>query len=152
MGTSFGWDSEPIHKSPALIKQTQEANSLAPSTIPPTSASIRPPPAGVPASPSTLAVGTRVIYTQMGNARTELDAEVVEIEEVGSRRDNIRIRFMDGRERNTSADKLKVVAVGEEKVSALPLGQVFLCLLHNFCELYGVVSLYDVSKRPVASH
>lgn len=135
MGTSFGWDSEPIHKSPASDSQTQQTHSISASTTPPTSASICPPPAGVASSHSTLSVGTRVIYTQMGKARTELDAEVVEIEPEGSRKDNIRIRFLDGRERNTSADKLKAVAAGEVKTSALPLGQVFLFLLHIFREL-----------------
>lgn len=104
MGTSFGWD-EPQLARPAL--------------------------AAVASSSSTLAVGTRVIYTQMGKAHTELDAEIVEIEPVGGRKDNIRIRFADGRERNTSADKLKAVAI-EEAMCALSLDQVALCLLRSF--------------------
>ena len=67
----------------------------------------------------------------MGKAHTELDAEIVEIEPVGGRKDNIRIRFADGRERNTSADKLKAVAI-EEAMCALSLDQVALCLLRSF--------------------
>ena len=39
---------------------------------------------------------------------------IIDIEPVGSRKDNYRIRFEDGRERNVSEDKLKVVDSGDK--------------------------------------
>lgn len=40
----------------------------------------------------------------------------MDIEPVGSRKDNYRIRFEDGRERNVSEDKLKVVENGDNQM------------------------------------
>ena len=51
-----------------------------------------------------------------GKAGTESLAVIVDIEAVGSRKDNYRIRFEDGRERNVSEDKLKAVDTGDKVV------------------------------------
>jgi hypothetical protein len=51
----------------------------------------------------------QVIYTQIGKAKLESLAVIVAIEPAATRKDNYRIQFEDGRERNTSEDRLAVV-------------------------------------------
>eukprot|EP00277_Geminigera_cryophila_P008052 CAMPEP_0179433830 /NCGR_PEP_ID=MMETSP0799-20121207/18173_1 /TAXON_ID=46947 /ORGANISM="Geminigera cryophila, Strain CCMP2564" /LENGTH=275 /DNA_ID=CAMNT_0021212059 /DNA_START=237 /DNA_END=1064 /DNA_ORIENTATION=+ len=91
MGSSFGWDE----------------GAQAPRSSPPSRMQEQ---AGVQTSSSMkLAIGSQVMYKQMGKAGTESKAVVIDIEPVGSRKDNYRIRFEDGRERNTGEDKLTIV-------------------------------------------
>jgi len=93
MGSGFGWDQPEsvAHSAPPIRSQESRA--------------------GVQTSSSmSLVVGAQVSYRQMGKAGTETLAVIVDIEPVGSRKDNYRIRFEDGRERNTGEDKLTLVA------------------------------------------
>eukprot|EP00918_Siedleckia_nematoides_P069791 GHVU01152178.1.p1 GENE.GHVU01152178.1~~GHVU01152178.1.p1 ORF type:complete len:325 (+),score=49.67 GHVU01152178.1:56-1030(+) len=97
MGSSYGWD----------VPQGQT-----PSRSSPPSRNLEPRSNVQTASSSKLGVGTSVVYKQMGKAGTESLAVIVDIEPVGSRKDNYRIRFEDGRERNTSEDKLTATSGG----------------------------------------
>ena len=56
-----------------------------------------------------MSVAVQVIYTQIGKAKLESLAVIVAIEPAATRKDNYRIQFEDGRERNTSEDRLAVV-------------------------------------------
>lgn len=96
MGTSFGWagsEGAQARSSPPSRSQDSQAGVQ-------TSSSMK------------LAIGSQVMYKQMGKAGTESAAVIVDIEPAGSRKDNYRIRFEDGRERNTGEDKLTLVYGG----------------------------------------
>ena len=96
MGSSYGWDS-PQAQTPSRSSPNRNLD----------------PRSGVQtASSSKLGVGSSVVYKQMGKAGTESMAVIVDIEPVGSRKDNYRIRFEDGSERNTSEDKLTATGGG----------------------------------------
>ena len=51
-------------------------------------------------------------YKQIGKAGIQSAAVIVEIEPAAARRDNYRIRFEDGRERNTTIDRLSFALIG----------------------------------------
>ena len=51
-------------------------------------------------------------YKQVGKAGIQSAAVIVEIEPAAERRDNYRIRFEDGRERNTTIDRLSFALIG----------------------------------------
>lgn len=59
-----------------------------------------------------LQVGSHVTYKQVGKAGIQSAAVIVEIEPAAARRDNYRIRFEDGRERNTTIDRLSFALIG----------------------------------------
>jgi hypothetical protein len=97
MGSSFGWGEENMAPAtPSRPKDAYAEHMLAQAG------------AGVSQSASSqqFAVGSQVIYTQIGKAKLESLAVIVGIEPAATRKDNYRIQFEDGRERNTSEDRL----------------------------------------------
>lgn len=106
MGTSFGWgdDSAPVSNSITGGSRGRSAASNAPY------ATQHAVPAAVGCSVADLVPGATVMYSIKPGA-DEVEAIVVEIESAQGRRDNIRVRFNDGRERQTSEIRLRVVAL-----------------------------------------
>uniref|UniRef100_A0A6U5Z1R8 Uncharacterized protein n=1 Tax=Guillardia theta TaxID=55529 RepID=A0A6U5Z1R8_GUITH len=91
LGTSFAW-AEPEGKAPPQPAEHVHKQSMPSAKV----------------VSNVMQVGSTVIYRQLGS-NAESVAQIVEIEPVGSRKDNYKIRFEDGRERNTTVDKLRLV-------------------------------------------
>lgn len=100
MGTSFGWDGAAGGGSPSVSTPSSRNQTRDQPRAVQTSSSMK------------LAVGTHVLYKQIGKSGVESPAVIIDIEPVGSRKDNYRIRFEDGRERNTGEDKLTAISGG----------------------------------------
>jgi len=98
MGSGFGWSDEaPVEpNTPGRAKDAyaEHMHSQKGDGPPATAASM------------SFGVGSQVIYRQIGKAGIESIAVIVHIEPAASRKDNIRIQFQDGRERNTTEDRL----------------------------------------------
>lgn len=100
MGSGFSWSDEPVgpkerrRSADAYAEYMTEQKGMG---LPQTARSME------------LQVGSQVIYKQIGKAGIESVAVIVEIEPATSRKDNYRIRFEDGRERNTSQDRISIM-------------------------------------------
>jgi len=99
MGNGFGWGDEPAVPLSARSGRSQDAyaSHMAAQNAGPgqmTSASMG------------FQVGSQVRYKQIGKAGIESMAVIVAIEPAASRKDNYRVQFQDGSERNTSQDRL----------------------------------------------
>lgn len=97
MGSSFGWGEE--NQAPATPNRPKDA--YAEHMLAQAGSGVSP-----SASSQQFAVGSQVVYTQIGKAKLESLAVIVGIEPAATRKDNYRIQFEDGRERNTSEDRL----------------------------------------------
>jgi len=99
MGSGFSWSDEPALKDRRRSADTyaEYMSEQKGSGLPQTARSME------------LQVGSQVIYKQMGKAGIESVAVIVEVENAAVRKDNYRIRFEDGRERNTSQDRITIM-------------------------------------------
>ena len=99
MGSGFSWSDEPAPKDRRRSADTyvEYMSEQKGSGLPQTARSME------------LQVGSQVIYKQMGKAGIESVAVIVEVENAAVRKDNYRIRFEDGRERNTSQDRITIM-------------------------------------------
>uniref|UniRef100_A0A7S0W4V0 Uncharacterized protein n=1 Tax=Hemiselmis tepida TaxID=464990 RepID=A0A7S0W4V0_9CRYP len=104
MGSGFAWEPE------------APSNNITGRGRPSTAQSAAPDGHAVPSAPGSsstgLAPGAIVAYTLKAGA-DEQEALVVEVGSSQSRRDNILIRFQDGRERNTSEAKIRVIQAAD---------------------------------------